>query len=73
MLAPFFLNLLMICSGLLVVGWATDLISGWFNTAHVGELRRSRPSAADRIMRIEPTLSFHERPHSSRRAVCRVH
>ena len=32
MLAPFFVNLLMLCLSLLFTGWAIDFISGWLHS-----------------------------------------
>ncbi len=36
MLAPFFVNLLMWCGLMLVVGWALDLVHGWHDSARRG-------------------------------------
>jgi hypothetical protein len=36
MLAPFFVNLLMWCSLMLLLGWALDLVHGWHDSARHG-------------------------------------
>ena len=71
MLAPLLLNLLVICSFLLIAGWAGDLINGWINTIHTGAPDSKRP-ATGRSVRINASLPFQDRAHASRKAVCRV-
>jgi hypothetical protein len=46
MLAPFFVNLLMLCLSLLFTGWAIDFISGWLQSGQQGASHANRSAIA---------------------------
>lgn len=42
MLAPFLVNLLMLCFSLLFTGWAIDVIGGWLHSPQAGASQSNR-------------------------------
>ena len=57
MLAPFVINLLLLCVLLLIIGWTLDVINGWMSPARDSVSVSSRASAVRWISERQPLLS----------------